>query len=179
MVSLAAGRPSLNPEEKVMSDQDFTTAFSVDQTPEEVFDAIRNVRGWWSGEIDGNTQEPGEEFTYRYKDVHYSKQKLVESVPAKKLVWLVLDASLSFTKDKSEWKGTQLRFEISRKRNKTEVRFTHVGLVREHECFDACSNAWTFYVNDSLRSLIAMGKGQPNPGEKARRLRPGGRSATS
>ena len=37
-----------------MNDQNFTTAFSVDHTPEEAFDAISNVRGWWSEEIEGS-----------------------------------------------------------------------------------------------------------------------------
>jgi hypothetical protein len=29
----------------------------VDQTPEEVFNAINNPRGWWSEEIEGNTNK--------------------------------------------------------------------------------------------------------------------------
>ncbi len=148
-------------------DESFTTTIAVDQTPEEAFAAIQNVRGWWSGQIDGGTAKLGDEFTYRYKKLHYSKQKLVEVVPGKRMVWDVLDASLSFVRDAGEWKGSQIRFDIARKGGKTEVRFTHVGLVQEHECFDACSNAWTFYIQESLRDLISKGKGQPNPKEKS------------
>jgi hypothetical protein len=90
----------------------------------------------------------------------------VEVIPDKKVVWLVLDNYFSFTEDKSEWKGTQVIFEISKKDNKTEVRFAHLGLVPEYECFDICSNAWGSYINGSLRSLIATGKGRPNKKEK-------------
>jgi hypothetical protein len=75
-----------------MKSQNYTTTFAVDQTPEEAFAAINNVRGWWSGNIEGNTDRLGDEWTYRYKDIHYSKQKITELVPAKKIVWLVLDS---------------------------------------------------------------------------------------
>jgi Activator of Hsp90 ATPase homolog 1-like protein len=145
-----------------MTDQNFTTTFTVDQTPEEAFAAINNVRGWWSGEIEGSTDELGDEFTYRYQDLHYSKQKITELIPGKKVVWLVLDGQLNFVNDKSEWKGTKITFEIARKGDKTEVRFTHVGLVPHYECYAACSNAWGSYMNGSLRSLITTGRGQPN-----------------
>jgi hypothetical protein len=80
-------------------------------------------------------------------------------------VWHVTDAKLNFVKDKTEWNGTEIVFEIARKRQKTELRFTHVGLVPTVECYGGCSGAWGYYVNDSLRSLIATGKGQPNPEE--------------
>ena len=151
-----------------MNDQNITTTFSVDQTPKEAFDAINNVRGWWSGEIEGSTDKLGDEFTYRYQDLHCSKQKIIELIPGKKVVWLVLDSTLNFVEDKSEWNGTKIVFEISKKGNKTEIRFTHAGLVPKHECYNACSDAWGFYINDSLRSLITKGMGQPNPKEKGR-----------
>jgi activator of Hsp90 ATPase-like protein len=146
---------------------DYTTTFTVDQTPEEAFAAITNVRGWWSGEIEGRTDKLGEEFTYRYEDVHYSRQRITELVPGRSVVWLVLDGYLNFVEDKTEWTGTTVTFEISRVGDKTAIRFTHVGLVPEYECFDNCSSAWSFYINGSLRSFITTGAGQPNPSETA------------
>jgi uncharacterized protein YndB with AHSA1/START domain len=148
-----------------MKDQNLTITFTVDQSPEEVFDAINNVRGWWSGEIDGSTDKLGEEWTYRYKDVHRSTQKITELVPGKKVVWHVTDATLNFVKDKTEWNGTDIVFEIKSKDGKTELRFTHIGLVPTFECYGGCSGAWGFYINDSLRNLITAGKGRPNPKE--------------
>jgi Activator of Hsp90 ATPase homolog 1-like protein len=151
-----------------MTDQNYTATITVDQSPEEAFAAITNVRGWWSGEIEGSTDKLGAEFTYRYKDVHYSKQKITELVPGKKVVWRVLDSYLSFVEDKTEWNGTTITFDVAKKDDKTEVHFTHLGLVREQECFNACSDAWGFYIRGSLRKLIASGKGQPNPKERAK-----------
>ena len=152
-------------EEAFASKPNFTTAFTVDQTPEEIFDAVNNVRGWWSGEIDGLTDKLGALFNYRYKDVHSSTQKITEFVPGKKVVWHVLDGHLNFVKDKTEWVGTGIVFEIARKNGKTELRFTHVGLVPAFECYGECSGAWGFYIKDSLRNLISTGKGQPNKKE--------------
>jgi hypothetical protein len=150
-----------------MKTQDYTTSFTVDQTPEEAFNAINNVRGWWSENIEGSTDKLAAEFTYRYEDVHFCKIRITELVPGKKVVWHVLDNRFNFTKDKSEWKGTKIVFEVSKNGDKTETQFTHLGLVPEYECFDVCSNAWGSYINGSLRSLITTGKGQPNQKEKS------------
>ncbi|MGA2575025.1 MAG: SRPBCC domain-containing protein [Bryobacteraceae bacterium] len=145
-----------------MKTNDYTTSFTVDQTPEEVFDAINNVRGWWSEEIDGSTDELGAEFTFHYKNVHRTTQKITELAPGKKAVWHVVESHINFVEEKTEWKGTDIVFEIAKKDDKTELRFTHVGLVPAFECYGDCSGAWGFYINDSLRSLITTGKGQPN-----------------
>jgi uncharacterized protein YndB with AHSA1/START domain len=148
-----------------MKDQNFTATFTVDQSPKQVFDAINNVRGWWSENIEGSTTNLGDQWTYRYKDAHRCTMKITEMAPNKKVVWHVLDNYFNFTQDKTEWKGTDVVFEIAKKGDKTEVRFTHVGLVSAYECYDVCSNAWGSYVNGSLRNLIATGKGKPNPKE--------------
>ena len=145
-----------------MKKDGFTTSVTVDQTPNEVFTAINNVRGWWSGEIDGDADRPGAEFTYRYKDMHRSTQQVTEFVPGKKVVWHVTDAQLTFAKDKTEWIGTDIVFEIARKNGKTELRFTHVGLVPAFECYGGCSGAWGALVEGNLRNLITTGKNQPD-----------------
>jgi Holliday junction resolvase-like predicted endonuclease len=153
-----------------MDYQHFTVAFSVDKTSKEVFDAINNVRGWWTEDLDGNSQQLNDEFEVRFGDVHYSRQKLVEVVSPKKVTWLVTDSKLSFTKDKKEWTNTRIEFDITSIGNKTQVRFTHVGLVPKVECFEACSNAWSDYITNSLRKLITTGKGEPtSEGEPERK----------
>lgn len=140
-----------------MSEKDFTTAFTVDETPEAAYAAINNVRGWWTGDIEGKTDALGDEFTYRYEDLHYSKQKLTELVPGRKVAWQVLDSRLSFVANQSEWNGTTIVFDIGKRGDKTEIRFTHRGLDPHHECYDGCSDAWTGYIKGSLKELIESG----------------------
>lgn len=143
-----------------MKTSDYTTTIRVSQRPEAVFNAINNVRGWWPGEIEGDTDQPGAEFTYRYKDLHRTKQRITEFVPGKKIVWQVLDSDLRFVERKDEWTNTKISFEISRKEGKTQVRFTHVGLVPAVECYSDCSNAWGSLIKGNLRKLITTGKDQ-------------------
>jgi uncharacterized protein YndB with AHSA1/START domain len=144
-----------------MKKQDYTTTITVDQSPEEVFKAINDVREWWSGEIKGDTT-PGAEFTYRYKNMHKSTQRVTGFVPDKKVVWHVTDADLSFVENKSEWVGTDIVFEIEKKDGKTELSFTHVGLVPEFECYDGCSGGWEALIEGNLRNLITTGREQPD-----------------
>lgn len=143
-----------------MNDKDFTTTITVEQTPMEVFDAINRVSSWWQGEIEGNSGETGSEFSYRMKDIHFSKQKVLELVPAQKIVWLVTDSQLNFVDKKSEWTGTKIIFEISESNQKTQLHFTHQGLVPGFECYGGCSRGWNGLIQQSLYNLITTGKGK-------------------
>lgn len=148
-----------------MTDRSYTTRFTVDQSPAQAYAAINNVRGWWSENIVGDTSRVGEKFHYSYEDLHRCVIQLREQIPNRKVVWHVLDNYFSFTEDRTEWKGTDIVFEIARKSEQTEVVFTHQGLVPDYECYQACSDGWGTYINGSLRDLIVTGKGQPNVGE--------------
>jgi len=141
----------------------FTTTFLVDQTPQEVFNAINNVRGWWSAELEGNSTQLNDVFEYRHKEFHYSKHRLTEVTPDKRIVWLTTDSSLSFTKDPDEWTGTSIIFDITQLGDKTQLLFTHEGLTPRVECYNDCSSGWTHYIHKSLYPLITTGKGEPDP----------------
>lgn len=142
-------------------EQDFNTSIKVSQSPQEVFDSINNVRGWWTENLDGDTHNLNDEFEVRFGDVHYSKQKLTAVIPGEKVVWLITASKLTFVKDQTEWTGTNIIFDITRNGDQTEVRFTQQGLTPLFECYGGCSNAWTDYIQNSLYSLITTGKGKP------------------
>jgi hypothetical protein len=148
---------------KAVGDRSYTTTFQVDRTPDEVYRAINDVRSWWSGRIDGDTDKLGGEFRYRYGDLHDSRQKVTELVPGKRVVWRVVDGYLSFVKDKGEWKGTDVVFDIAEKGGKTELRFTHQGLSPACECYEMCSGGWSAFIDGSLRRWITTGEVQASP----------------
>jgi Activator of Hsp90 ATPase homolog 1-like protein len=147
-----------------MTEHSYTTTLSINASPDAVFAGITNPRGWWSESIVGATDTLGGEFEYRYKNLHRSTQRITELVPGAKVVWHVADAALSFVANKGEWTGTDIVFEVAPKSGKTELRFTHRGLVPTCECYGDCSGAWGSYLA-SLRDLITCGAGKPDPRE--------------
>lgn len=148
-----------------MNNKDFNTSVLVDATKAQVFAAINNVRGWWSENIEGDTDKLNAEFQYHYQDVHRAKIRITELTPNEKVVWHVLDNHFKFTKDETEWKDTRIIFELTEQGGKTLLKFTHEGLVPEYECFQVCHDAWTHYVQGSLKDLIITGKGNATPKE--------------
>src|SRR5688500_3768515 len=111
-----------------MSDQSYTTSFTVDRPAIDVFNAINDVRGWWNEDITSEADTVGAEYTHRVKDIHRARIQGTERVPGQRVTWRVLDNWMSFIQDQSEWKGTEIRFDLSEKDGATEVRFAHVGL---------------------------------------------------
>jgi hypothetical protein len=143
-----------------MDNQNFTTTIVVEQSPAEVFKAINNPRAWWSEEIEGTTDQLNAEWNYQFGDNHRSKMKVIEMIPNKKIVWLVEENYFKNAKDQSEWVGNKIIFEISNQNDKTQLVFTQIGLVPSYDCYKSCDWAWTGFVQKSLQSLIATGKGQ-------------------
>jgi len=139
--------------------KNFTYNFSTEKPADEVFKFLLNVTNWWVGfyeeTITGNSQHVGDEFSFHAGGgMHITKQKLVEAIPNKKIVWQVIESNLSFLDETDEWDNTQLIFEIQQNSDgSTAVQFTHQGLAPQIECYDQCSSAWTQYMNQLKTNL--------------------------
>jgi uncharacterized protein YndB with AHSA1/START domain len=148
-----------------MTEHSFTTTLFVAATPDEAYTAINDVRGWWSQDVDGSTDTVGATFAFRGnqdgRNVHRARIEVTELVPGERVVWHVVDNWMGFIEDQSEWKDTRIVFEISPTDDGARIRFRHLGLVPTYECFDVCFDAWTFFLQDSLRALITQGHGAP------------------
>lgn len=144
-------------------EQNFSTTFSVVDSPAEVMEAIGNVAGWWATNNSGRTKKVGDSFTVRFGKT-FSTIQVIEFIHDKKLVWFVTDCDLPLFADPKEWLHTKLVWEVSFGNGKTEVRFTHEGLTPGKSCYEDCKKGWTYYARESLQKLITEGKGMPGTG---------------
>ncbi|RYY84340.1 MAG: SRPBCC domain-containing protein [Chitinophagaceae bacterium] len=148
-----------------MEQQDFSVSVKVDASTEALFDAIVNVRGWWSEDVIGESSDPGDEFSYRYRDLHQCRIRVTGSVRGQKVSWLVIDNNFSFVEDRSEWVGNEILFTIEANGTGSLLHFEQRGLTPANECYGVCRDAWTNYISNSLRKLAETGAGTPNPKE--------------
>jgi hypothetical protein len=144
-----------------MTNKSYNISIEVTQSPRDVFNHIANdVAKWWGGkDLEGGSKKLNDEFIIHHPGTHYSKQKVVEFIPGKKIIWLVTESTLDWLqKDKHEWKNTKMIFEITPKGDKTILHFTHEGLVPEKECYSLCHEGWNKVIKDYLFNYINEGK---------------------
>jgi hypothetical protein len=141
-----------------MENKNYTATIEVKKSSQEVFNAINDVTKWWSKDFEGKSTKLNDEFIIHHPNQHYSKQKLIEVVPGKKVVWLVTESKLDWIKnDKEEWTNTKMIFEISAKNDMIVLHFTHDGLVSEKECYGMCEKGWDMIIKDWLLHFITTG----------------------
>ena len=143
-----------------METKDFNCSIAANITPKEAFKAICKVTEWWSKNIEGETEKLNDVFTYRPNDT-WVTFKIIECIPDKKIVWYANDCFLHWQVNKTEWKDTNVVFEIVEEGNSTKINFTHIGLIPEVECYEGCVKGWTQYIIGSLHKLLTEGKGNP------------------
>ncbi|KQZ08559.1 hypothetical protein ASD23_09105 [Agromyces sp. Root1464] len=140
---------------------DFSTSITIKRPPEDVFRAVLDARGWWNEAIEGPTSAVGDEFGFEVAGLHRTRMRITDVEPDRRITWLVVDNFFAFVEDQSEWVGDRIEFDVVPDGDGTRLTFTQRGLVPGLECYDVCSNAWVFFVRDSLRRLAEDGKGMP------------------
>src|SRR5476651_2875553 len=95
----------------------YTVEIELAKSPGDVFNHLTDLSKWWPEEFEGESIKLNSEFIFRTGDSHYSKNKVVEFVPDKKLVWLVTHGIRKT--DNYEWTGTKMIFELTPKGDKT------------------------------------------------------------
>ena len=144
------------------SDQSYTATIDSAKPPQHVFECVLDVSKWWGGkDLQGNTRVLNDEFTIKHGDVHYSKQRMIELVPGRKVVWLITESRLAWLENMHEWTDTRLVFEITPKGDGALLHFTHQGLVPEQECYATCSAGWSLVIKDYLSNFITGGRVPP------------------
>ncbi len=142
-------------------EQSYLCSITVKKSPDEVFNKIRQVDLWWSEDIKGKTVNPNDTFKIQFVFGDSFEIKVVESIPNKKIAWLVTDCNLTWIKDRKEWVNTQISFEIL-DGEQTLIQFTHIGLIPGIECYEGCSKGWNYFIKESLFGFINDGIGIPD-----------------
>ncbi len=140
--------------------KNYTTTIDVPTSALEIFQRITNdVAKWWGGkDFSGTSTNTNDEFIINHPGAHYSKQKLIEVIPGKKVIWLVTASKLSWLENQGEWTNTKMVFEICTKNNSCLLHFTHIGLVPDKESFVRCSEGWDMVITEWLYNLILYDK---------------------
>lgn len=142
-----------------MDNQSYSTSIAVDKDPETVFNSIVDVSKWWGGrDLEGSTTKLNDEFAIHHPGAHYSRQRLIEIIPHKRIVWYITEATLNWLKiNQHEWADTRLIFDISVKGDTTILQFTHDGLISQMECYERVSQGWDTVIKDYLFNFISKG----------------------
>src|SRR6185369_944350 len=91
-----------------------TTNYSVEiELPKPltvVFNHLINLKEWWPEDFEGEDVRLNSEFVFTTGDSHYSKNKVIEFVPDKRLVWVATSGIRK--SDNYEWTGTKMIFDL-------------------------------------------------------------------
>jgi hypothetical protein len=134
-----------------------TVAIGLEKSPDEVFDHLIQLKKWWPEDFEGEDLKLNSAFVLRTGDSHYSKSKVIELVPGKKLVWLTMESIR--TTDHFDWTGTKMIFEVSLQGDHTLLKFTYDGVVLADES-DRLEEICDITVKELFYNFLVNGKGK-------------------
>lgn len=141
-----------------MENKNYHRTITVNASATEAMKKISEVNCWWKKDFSGSAEKLNDIFTVPFGEPSFVDFVVSEIIPGKKAVWKVTDCYLPWFNDKKEWNNTEVVFELSEADGKTQIDFTHVGLVPEVECYNVCEKGWDGHVTESLVKFINEGK---------------------
>lgn len=144
---------------KGIAENDYKTSITVNASCEKALAAIADVSGWWAKNFTGKAVKAGDRFIVRFGDT-FVDFEIAHPTPHE-VTWRVTDCHLHWQNDKTEWKGTQIIWQVNDTGKDTRIDMTHIGLNPNVQCYTNCREGWTEHVNESLYNLITNGKGEP------------------
>jgi uncharacterized protein YndB with AHSA1/START domain len=138
------------------ADRDFTSVKTIAARPERVLSALttpEGVAGWW-GTTSGSAAAVGDVLEVGFGTTRVVTMDVASLEPGR-IEWFVQRAPHT-----PEWDGTTILFELTPAADGTELRFRHVGLTPQFECYEMCHAGWTHYLA-SLAAYAERGVGDP------------------
>jgi hypothetical protein len=130
----------------------YSVSIEVSKSPDEVFQQLTgDVSKFWPEEIIGECAKLNDEFIFHTDDSHFSRNKVVEIIPEKKIVWLVIESNRK--SDSYDWSGTKMIFELTPNSNGTSIKFTYDGVVIENE-YNRLTMICDLIIKENLNNLL-------------------------
>jgi uncharacterized protein YndB with AHSA1/START domain len=138
-------------------DSDYRKELHIGAAPQTVFDALTTLAGcasWWAPA--SGSPAPGGELRFTFDDpgaplvLHVAEADRPAAV-----AWQV--RACDFLPD---WVGTAITFVLTPAADGCELRFRHVGLRPQLDCYDQCRAGWDYFL-PSLRDYAESGAGRP------------------
>ena len=142
-----------------MEKNSFSSRISVGIGAGEALKKVSRVPEWWGVTFTGSAEKEHDTFVVKMSGDSFFNFAVTESIPDKRLAWLVTDCNMPWYSDKKEWSNTKLVFDVEEHNGATELIFTHEGLTPDVECFSDCAPGWTHWIKTSLFSYLTTGKG--------------------
>ena len=143
--------------------ENYKSTITLKANTARVFTALtQEIPNWWTEMFDGTANKEGEEFTVRFGDNVYKTMQIAALVPNSKVVWYVKSSLIDIPelKNKTEWVGTTIIWEIEQNGDTTLLNLEHIGLNETIECYEICANGWQQFTN-SLKLYVEIGTGNP------------------
>lgn len=149
-----------------MKNNDFSSSISAKISAGDAIQKISNLPEWWGVTFSGNTGKQDDKFVIKMGEDAFFNFTVTELTPGKRVVWQVNDCHMPWFRNKKEWAGTRLIFDVHENNGVTTVNFKHEGLTPDVECYKDCEKGWTHWIQKSLFSYFTTGKGDFNKSGK-------------